>query len=107
MHSGYSHHVSHEIRNQALNVDEFIGFLDAFDMAMVSRGMVVVVQNGRALLAGQYNREAVTNTLRLSRIWLHLPYDHLTKITLLVSRLLPKNYRRRHPVSFYMVLLTI
>ena len=105
MHSAYSHHVSHEIRNQAINVDEFIGFLDAFNMAMVSLGMVVVVQNRRALLASQYKREAVTNTLRLSRIWLHLPYDHLTKITLLISRLLPKNYRR-HPVSLYMVLLT-
>jgi hypothetical protein len=105
MHSGYSHHVGHEIRNQTINVDKLVGFLDACDMAMVSLGMMVVVQNGGGLLAGQYKREAVTNTLRLSRIGLHLPYDHLTKITLLVSRLLPKNYRR-HPVSLYVVLLT-
>jgi Xaa-Pro aminopeptidase len=106
MHSGYSHHIGHEIRNQAINVNEFIRFLNALDMAMMSLGMVVVVENGSGLLAGQYKREAVTNTVRLSRIRLHLPYDHLTKITLLVSRFLPKNYRRRHPVPLYVVLLT-
>src|SRR6516225_3517633 len=80
-HSAYSHHIDHEVRNQAVNVNKLIGFLDAFDIAMVSLGMVVVVQNRRGLLAGHYKRQAVTNTLRLSRVWLHLPYDHLAKIT--------------------------
>ena len=41
-------------------------------MAMVSVGMMVVVQNAIS--------QAVTNTLRQSRIWIHLQSDHIKEI---------------------------
>ena len=84
-----------------------IELLDTLNMAMVSLRMVVVVQDSRRLLASQYERQPVTNTLRLSRIWLDLPYDHLAEITLFVGRLLSKYFRRRHRLlPLYMVLST-
>ncbi len=61
---------------------------------MMPFGMMIVVQDGRISFASQYEGQAVTNAFRLSWIRLDLPYHHLAEITLLVSCLLSKNYRR-------------